>query len=63
MNHLDQLGTRISLIDSAFDQWIKQQNLNYNSFGEKRAARLSADLDVLAELMTQAIHTKQGRGS
>ena len=32
MNHLDQLGTRISLIDSAFDQWIKQQNLNYNSF-------------------------------
>ena len=143
MNHLDQLGTRISLIDSAFDQWIKQQNLNYNSFavlytlanegsctqkhigeewcllkqtvsgvskvlaeqgllqwqegaedkrerllsltdkgkeyvdpllqnmqsfndkvftafGEKRAARLFADLDVLAELMAQAIHTKQG---
>lgn len=32
MNHLNQLGTRISLIDSAFDHWIKQQNLNYNSF-------------------------------
>ena len=30
------------------------------AFGEKRAARLFADLDVLAELMTQAIHTKQG---
>ncbi|MDO4879555.1 MAG: MarR family winged helix-turn-helix transcriptional regulator [Neisseria sp.] len=143
MNQLDQLGTRISLIDSVFDQWIKQQDLNYNSFavlytlategsrtqkyiggewclpkqtvsgvakvlagqgllqwqegaedkrerllsltekgreyaeplvrnmqmfndkvfaafGEKRAARLFADLDALAELMAQAVHAKQG---
>lgn len=28
MNQLDQLGMRISHIDSAFDQWIKQQNTN-----------------------------------
>lgn len=32
MNQLDQLGMRISHIDSAFDQWIKQQNTNYNTF-------------------------------
>lgn len=32
MNHLDQLGTRIGRIDSALDQWIKQQGLGYNSF-------------------------------
>ena len=32
MNQLDQLGMRISRIDSAFDQWIKQQNTNYNTF-------------------------------
>lgn len=31
MNQLDQLGMRISHIDSAFDQWIKQQNTNYNT--------------------------------
>lgn len=31
MNQLDQLGMRISRIDSAFDQWIKQQNTNYNT--------------------------------
>lgn len=30
MNQLDQLGMRISHIDSAFDHWIKQQNTNYN---------------------------------
>lgn len=32
MNQLNQLGMRISHIDSAFDQWIKQQNTNYNTF-------------------------------
>ena len=32
MNQIDQLGMRISHIDSAFDQWIKQQNTNYNTF-------------------------------
>lgn len=32
MNQLDQFGMRISHIDSAFDQWIKQQNTNYNTF-------------------------------
>ena len=141
MNQLDQLGMRISRIDSAFDQWIKQQNTNYNTlavlytlategsrtqkyigeewslpkqtvsgtcktlaeqglltfheseqdkrerllslteqgkesaaplvqnmqefskriftaFGEKRAARLFADLDALAELMAQTLNTK-----
>lgn len=137
MNQLDQLGMRISHIDSAFDQWIKQQNTNYNTFavlytlategsrtqkhigeewspvsgtcktlaeqglltfheseqdkrerllslteqgkesaaplvqnmqefskriftafGEKRAARLFADLDALAELMAQTLNTK-----
>ena len=135
MNQLDQLGMRISHIDSAFDQWIKQQNTNYNTFavlytlategsrtqkyigeewslpkqtvsgtcktlaeqglltfheseqdkrerllsltaaplvqnmqefskriftafGEKRAARLFADLDALSELMAQTLNTK-----
>ena len=143
MNQLNQLGMRISHIDSAFDQWIKQQNTNYNTFavlytlategsrtqkyigeewslpkqtvsgtcktlaeqglltfheseqdkrerllslteqgkeyatplvqnmqefskriftafGEKRAARLFADLDALAELMAQTLNTKYG---
>ena len=32
MNQLDQLGMRISRIDSAFDQWIKQQNTKLQHF-------------------------------
>ena len=46
MNQLDQLGMRISHIDSAFDQWIKQQNTNYNTFA------------VLYTLATEQPHSK-----
>ena len=47
MNQLDQLGMRISHIDSAFDQWIKQQNTNYNTFA------------VLYTLATEGSHTQK----
>ena len=50
MNQLDQLGMRISRIDSAFDQWIKQQNTNYNT------------LAVLYTLATEGSRTQKHIG-
>ena len=47
MNQLDQLSMRISHIDSAFDQWIKHQNTNYNT------------LAVLYTLATEGSHTQK----